>query len=219
MQACPFSFPVPACSLSSMTFKKKTFKHEKWRLPCLELFKVELREFLVPPRCSAGGDQARKTSPCTNTWQRGRDDWDKTLMQGRDCVDLRLCDFSQSRFLINFQTVKVKVRVNTFPDKPAPSTFLAGAAGQLDSHGLIPKPAALHVDLSAGGGRCPPGAPVGWEDGGVSADCLQRCWTEDRLQPHLWILIRDCRQPLGHWWQLHLSLQPSWIVDLGSCDT
>lgn len=35
-------------------------------------------------------------------------------MQGWGCVNLRLRDFSQSRFLINFQIVKVKVRVTPF---------------------------------------------------------------------------------------------------------
>lgn len=141
-------------------------------------------------------------------------------MQGRRCLSLRLCDFSQSRFLINFQIVDVKVRVTPFQiNQPHQHS----ASGRRSAGFLWPyskarlNAAALHVDVSAGGSGCPPGAPLQWEDGGMPAEVLHshRDRTASVEQPncgfgtlrHLqmgmwtaWMMINTvkCQQGLSH---------------------
>lgn len=95
-------------------------------------------------------------------------------MQGRRCLSLRLRlrDFSQSRFLINFQIVNVKVRVTPLqinqPHQHAVSGRRAAGFSWPYSKARL-NAAALRVDLSAGGSGRPPGAPLQWEDGGMPA--------------------------------------------------
>lgn len=104
------------------------------------------------------------------------------LMQGRRCLSLHLCDFSQSRFLINFQIVDVKVRVTPFQINQPHQHSVGGrrSAGFLWPYSKARlNAAALHVDLSAGGSGCPPGAPLQWEDGGMPAEVLDSRW--DRI--------------------------------------
>lgn len=103
-------------------------------------------------------------------------------MQGRRCLSLRLCDFSQSRFLINFQIVNVKVRVTPLQINQPHQHSVSGrrSAGFLWPYSKTRlNAAALHVDLSAGGSGCPPGAPLQWEDGGMPAEALDSHW--DRI--------------------------------------
>lgn len=66
-------------------------------------------------------------------------------MQGRRPARLPLCDFSQSRLLINFQIINLKVRVTPFhsgaADKSVPHQHSRQVApGQADTRGLNPKP-------------------------------------------------------------------------------
>lgn len=79
-------------------------------------------------------------------------------------LPLCLCDFSQSRLLINFQIVNVKVIVAPFhrgADKPASINIpVSGCrSGWYDIHGLIPsllyRCCHRHVNFSPGGSRMP----------------------------------------------------------------
>lgn len=79
-------------------------------------------------------------------------------------LSLCLCDFSQSRLLINFQIVNVKVIVAPFhrgADKPASINIpVSGCrSGWYDIHGLIPsllyRCCHRHVNFSPGGSRMP----------------------------------------------------------------
>lgn len=78
-------------------------------------------------------------------------------------LSLSLCDFSQSRLLINYQIVNVKVIATPFhsgADKPAPINIpVSGCrSGRYDTHGLIPSLpycccGGCHVNLSTGGSQ------------------------------------------------------------------
>lgn len=73
-------------------------------------------------------------------------------MQGRRPARLPLCDFSQSRLLINFQIINVKVRVTPFhsgaANKSVPHQHSRQVApGQADTRGLNPKPRPLRPAL------------------------------------------------------------------------
>lgn len=77
-QTCPFSFPVPARSLSSMTIKKETIKHEKWMHLCVALVKAQPREFAaIPQQVESRGGKHPLFAPAHGSG--GRDGWDKTL--------------------------------------------------------------------------------------------------------------------------------------------
>lgn len=109
------------------------------------------------------------------------------LMQGQFSVSGCLSDFSQSRPLINFQRVDVKVaatRSAAVQINPPPSTFLSVAAGQADAKPvaffqacvqLLPRqfqlktcrvsPHASPWEKVAGGGSCVSGQTGEWQDG------------------------------------------------------
>lgn len=100
-------------------------------------------------------------------------------MQGRRRLGPRLCDFSQSRFLINFQIVNVKVRGTPFqinqPHQHSVSGRRSAGFSWPYSNARL-NAAALRVDLSAGGSGCPPGAPLQWGDGRMPAAVLDSRW-------------------------------------------
>lgn len=89
--------------------------------------------------------------------------------RGALLLSLSLCDFSQSRLLINYQIVNVKVIATPFhsgADKPAPINIpVSGCrSGRYDTHGLIPslpccccccRGCCCHVNLSTGGSQMP----------------------------------------------------------------
>lgn len=106
-------------------------------------------------------------------WTNGKS-YQKYETPGRDAdarmalplasLSLCLCDFSQSRLLINFQIVNVKVIVAPFhrgADKPASINIpVSGCrSGWYDIHGLIPsllyRCCHRHVNFSPGGSRMP----------------------------------------------------------------
>lgn len=79
----------------------------------------------------------------TRGGERLRQDADARTAPGP--ARLPLCDFSQSRLLINFQIINVKVRVTPFhsgaADKSVPHQHSRQVApGQADTRGLNPKP-------------------------------------------------------------------------------
>lgn len=76
----------------------------------------------------------------------------------------------------------MKVRVTPFQiNQPHQHSVSGrGSAGSLWPHSKARlNAAALHVDLSAAGSGCPPGAPLQWEDGGTPAEVLDSHW--DRI--------------------------------------
>lgn len=101
----------------------------------------------------------------STSYHKGKKSWDKMLMQGQGSVSLSLCDFNQSRLLINFQIINVKVTETPFhsgADKPAPINIpVSGCrSGWYDIHGLIPSLpycccCCCHVNFSSGGSQMP----------------------------------------------------------------
>ncbi len=122
----------------------------------------------------------------TTSHLRGKKSWDKMLMQGQRSVSLPLCDFNQSRLLINFQIINVKVIVTPFhsgADKPAPINIpVSGCrSGWYDTHGLIPilpyRGCCCHVNFSPRGSQMP-SKSASTTAGEMPFNCLQRCRTE-----------------------------------------
>lgn len=127
-------------------------------------------EILMPTeKAQRGGVDAGFLSPSTLPWLivclphpiTGKS-WSKMLMQGRCSVSLSLCDFRQSRLLINFQIINVKVIVTPFlsgADKPAPINIpVSGCrSGRPDSipMALFQACCRCHVNFSPGGSQTP----------------------------------------------------------------
>lgn len=89
------------------------------------------------------------------------------LTQGQHSASLSLCDFSQSRLLINFQIINVKVIVTPFhsgADKPGRINIpVRGCrSGWYDTHGLIPSlPCCCHhVNSAREEVKCPLRVPL-----------------------------------------------------------
>lgn len=115
---------------------------------------------------------------------RGKKCRDKMLMQGRRSVSLPLGDFSQSRLLINFQIINVKVIVTPFhsgADKPASINIPVSGCRSGRYPWPYSKPALLllccHVNFSPGGSQMP-SKSASSTAGEMPFNCLQRCRTE-----------------------------------------
>lgn len=113
-------------------------------------------------------------------------------------LSLSLCDFSQSRLLINFQIINVKVivtPVHSGADIPAPINIpVSGCrSGWYDTRGLIPSLpyhcCRCHVNFSPGGSQMP-SKSASSTAGEMPFNCLQRCRTEkDSVQSRMLFII------------------------------
>ena len=122
-------------------------------------------------RVSGGGGRLVLTKrSCRPAHDRSvRGEGDRVLTRGQRAVRLRLPDFSQSRLLINFQIVSVKVtgvfstavQIKQPHPHPPPSTFLSESAGRADTRSvaffqalqlLLPRQFQLREGVG-----CPPG--------------------------------------------------------------
>ena len=126
---------------------------------------------------------------------RGKKSWDKMLMQGQRSVSLCLCDFSQSRLLINFQIINVKVTETPFhsgADKPAHINIpVSGCrSGWYDTHGLIPSlpRCCCHVNFSPRGNQMP-SKSVSSTAGAKPFNCLQKVQDRKTVCGHTYSLL------------------------------